>query len=103
MGILNDNEVTMLQGDIEALKIELNEKIDDLSVWTHNQIDQKLDYQEFLALKDECNRIFGNLQHMIDDHFIRLEVLENEVEKIQQQNESILRILTIYNKSIKIE
>ena len=103
MGILGDSDITLLQGDIEALKIELNEKIDDLSVWTHNQIGKKLDCQPFLTLKDECDRIFGNIQHSIDAYCIRLEILEKEVEKIQQQNESILRILAIYNKSIKTE
>lgn len=103
MGTLNDNEITMLQGDIEALKIELNEKIDDLSAWTHNQIGQKLDCHPFLTLKDECDRIFGNIRHIIDGHHIRLEVLEKEIEKVQQQNKSILRILAIYNKSIKTE
>ena len=99
MGILSEQDITLLQGDIEALRLELENKIADLST----QVQGKVDCAPFYTLKDDIDNAFKYMQHIIDDHHIKLEVLEKEVVKLQQQNESILSIIAIYNKSIKTE
>lgn len=97
MGILSEQDITLLTGDIEALRLDMENKIADLSI----RVQGKVDCAPFFTLKDDIDNAFKYMQHMIDDHHIKLEVLEKEVVKLQQQNESILSILAIYNKSIE--
>ena len=97
MGILGDSDITLLQGDIEALRLDLENKIADLST----RVQGKLDCAPFYTLKDDINNAFNHMQHIINEHHIKLEVLDKEVVKLRQQNESILSIIAIYNKSIE--
>ena len=99
MSILNDVDIQMFQGDIEALKLEMDRRITDLTA----RVQRKVDCSPFYALKEELDTVLGRMQHIIDDHHIKLEVLEKELMRVQQQNESILSIIAIYNKSIKTE
>lgn len=99
MGILGDSDITLLQGDIEALKLEMEHRITDLTT----RVQGKVDCAPFYTLKDDINNAFNHMQHIINDHHIRLEVLDKEVVKLQQQIESLLSIIAIYNKSIKNE
>ena len=97
MGILSDQDITLLQGDIEALKLEMEHRITDLTA----RVQRKVDCSPFYTLKDDIDNVFNHMQHIINDHHIKLEVLDKEVVKLRQQNESILSILAIYNKSIE--
>ena len=99
MGILGDTDITLFQGDIEALKLEMDRRITDLTT----RVQRKVDCTPFYALKDELDSVFNNMQRIINEHHIKLEQLDKEVIKLQQQTESILSIIAIYNKSIKAE
>lgn len=102
MGILGDSDITLLQGDIEALRLEMEHRITDLTA----QVQQKVDCQPFFGLQAELNKVFNRIDTMVElvntQHY-RINELEKEVVKLQQQNESILSIISIYNKSIKTE
>ena len=99
MGILSEQDITLLHGDIEALKLEMERRITDITA----RVQRKVDCSPFYALKEEFDTVLMRVQHVINDHHIKLEVLEKELMRIQQQNESILSIIAIYNKSIKTE
>ena len=98
MGILGDSDITLLQGDIEALRLEMEHRITDLTT----RVQGKVDCAPFYTLKDDIDNVFTHMQRLINDHHIKLEALDKEVVKLRQQNESILSIIAIYNKSIKI-
>lgn len=102
MGVLGDTDITLFQGDIEALKLEMERRITDLTA----RVQRKVDCTPFYALKDELDSVFNNMHNMqriINEHHIKLEQLDKEVVKLQQQTESILSIIAIYNKNIKAE
>ena len=99
MSVLNDVDIQMLQGDIDALKLEMDRRITDITA----RVQRKVDCSPFYTLKDDLDRVLKHMQNVIDDHHIKLEVLEKELMRVQQQNESILSIIAIYNKSIKAE
>ena len=99
MGILGDSDITLLQGDIEALKLEMEHEIADLTA----RVQRKVDCSPFYALKDELDRIFNIIDKKIALQQTRIEHLDKEVIKLQQQTESILSIIAIYNKSIETE
>jgi hypothetical protein len=99
MGVLGDTDITLLQGDIEALRLEMERRITDLTT----RVQRKVDCAPFYTLKAELDSVFNNMQRIINEHHIKLEALDKEVVKLQQQNESILYIISIYNKNIKAE
>ena len=99
MGILGDSDITLLQGDIEALKLEMDRRITDLTA----RVQRKVDCAPFYTLKDDINNAFNHMQHIINEHHTKLEVLDKELVKLRQQTESLLSIIAIYNKSIETE
>ena len=99
MGILGDSDITLLQGDIEALKLEMEHKITDLTA----RVQRKVDCEPFYTLKGDLDRVFNRIDKMVELHQTRINYLDKEVVKLQQQIESLLSIIAIYNKSIKNE
>jgi hypothetical protein len=99
MGILSEQDITLLTGDIEAFKLEMERKITDLTT----RVQHKVDCAPFHDLKDDLDRIFGRIDKMVELQQNQIYELKKEVVKLQQQTESILSILAIYNKSIKTE
>ena len=99
MGILGDSDITLLQGDIEALKLEMDRRITDLTA----RVQRKVDCSPFYALKDELDRVLNQMDKIVKVQQAKIEYLDKEVIKLHQQTESILSIIAIYNKSIKAE
>lgn len=99
MGILGDSDITLLQGDIEALKLEMDHRITDLTA----RVQRKVDCSPFYALKDDLDRVLNQMDKIVKVQQAKIEYLDKEVIKLQQQTESVLSIIAIYNKSIKNE
>lgn len=99
MGILGDSDITLLQGDIEALKLEMDRRITDLTA----RVQRKVDCSPFYTLKDDLDRVRNQMDKIVKVQQAKIEYLDKEVIKLQQQTESVLSIIAIYNKSIKNE
>ena len=100
MGILSEPDITLLTGDIEALKLEMERRITDLT----EHVQRKVDCEPFFTLQDNLNKVFNRIDQMValaDLQQYRIEQLDKEVVKLQQQTESLLSIIAIYNKSIE--
>lgn len=84
MGILSEPDITLLTGDIEALKLEMERRITDLTT----QVQQKVDCSPFFELQVSLNKAFDKIytvMELVDTQQYRINELEKEVVKLQQQ------------------
>ena len=75
----------------------MERKITDLTTC----VQHKVDCAPFFELKTNLNRAFSMIDKTVGLHQSRIEYLEREVVKLQQQTESLLSIIAIYNKNIE--
>ena len=80
MSLLSDEQITILEGDIEALKMELTNEIEAVKA----SVAGKLDCSPFYVLSDRLDKTFDDINRIFTDIEIKYNILEQEVNKMRE-------------------